>query len=60
MRNGEQARDEMVNDMIGQILLDGVEVRMRWAEFFEQVLNVDWRTYPSIYGLAWYMYSAPV
>ena len=26
--------------MINQILLDGVEVRMRWAEYFEQVLNV--------------------
>ena len=26
--------------MNGQILLDGVEVRSRWAEYFEQVLNV--------------------
>ena len=24
----------------GQILRDGVEVRRRWAEYFEQVLNV--------------------
>ena len=24
----------------GQILLNGVEVRRRWAEYFEQVLNV--------------------
>ena len=36
----EQARDEMVKDVNGQILLDGVEVRRRWAEYFEQVLNV--------------------
>ena len=40
MRNGEQARDEMVKDVNGQILHDGVEVRRRWAEYFEQVLNV--------------------
>ena len=30
----------MVKDVNGQILLDGVEVRRRWAEYFEQVLNV--------------------
>ena len=40
MRKGEQAREEMENDVNGQILLDGVEVRMRWAEYFEQVLIV--------------------
>ena len=39
MRKGEQARDEMVKDVNCQILCDGVEVR-RWAEYFEQVLNV--------------------
>ena len=39
-RKGEQARDVMVKDVNGQILLDGVEVRKRWAEYFEQVLNV--------------------
>ena len=37
VRNGEQAREEMVN---GQILWDGVEVRRRLGEYFEQVLNV--------------------
>ena len=37
---GEQARDDMVKDVIGQISLDGVEVRRRRAEYFEQVLNV--------------------
>ena len=40
MRKGEQAREEMVNDVRGQILRDGVEVRRRWAQYFEQVLNV--------------------
>ena len=48
VRNGKQARDEMVKDVNCQILLDGVEVRrrqmcrgeeVRWAEYFEQVLN---------------------
>ena len=40
MKKGEQARDEMVKDVNGQILRDGVEVRRRWDEYFEQVLNV--------------------
>ena len=40
VRKCEQARDEIVNDVNGQILRDGVEVRRRWAEHFEQVLNV--------------------
>ena len=38
-KKGEQARDEMVKDVNGQILRDGVEVR-RWAEYFEQILHV--------------------
>ena len=38
VRKGEQARDEMVKDLSGQILR-GVEV-IRWAEYFEQVRNV--------------------
>ena len=41
VRKGEQARVEMVKDVNGQILRDGVEVRRRWAEYFEQVLNVS-------------------
>ena len=41
VRKGELARDEMVNDNNGQILSDGVEVRRRWAECFEQVLNAE-------------------
>ena len=40
MRKCEPARDEMVKDRNGQILHDGVEVRRRWAEYFEQVLNM--------------------
>ena len=39
-RKGEQARNEMVKDVNGQILRDAVEVRRRWAEYFDQVLNV--------------------
>ena len=39
MRKGEQAREYMVKDVNGQALRDGVEVRRRWAEYFEQVLN---------------------
>ena len=40
VRKGEQAREEMVKDINGEILRDGVEVRRRWAEYFEQVLHV--------------------
>ena len=40
MRKGQQAREEMVKDVNGQILRDGVKVRRRWTEYFEQVLNV--------------------
>ena len=30
----------MVKNVNGQILRDGVEVRRRWEEYFEHVLNV--------------------
>ena len=40
VRKGEQAREELVKNVNGQILSDGVYVRRRWAEYFEQVLNV--------------------
>ena len=33
MRKGEQAREEMVKDVSGEILRDGVEER-RWAQYF--------------------------
>ena len=39
VKKGEQGRDEMIKDGNGQIFRDGVEVRWRWAEYFEQVLN---------------------
>ena len=41
VRKGEQARDEMVKYVNFQILQDGVEVRRRWPEYFEEVLNVE-------------------
>ena len=34
VRKAEQARDEMVMDVNGEILRDGVEVRRRLAEYF--------------------------
>ena len=37
VRKGEQARDETIKGVNGQILRVGVEVRRRWAEYFEQV-----------------------
>ena len=40
VRKGEQVRDKMVKDVYSEILRDGVEVRRRGAEYFEQVLNV--------------------
>ena len=36
MRKGEQARDEMVKDVNGQILRDGVEVRRSWASILSR------------------------
>ena len=40
VRKGEQAREDMVKDVNGQIMRNGIEVRKRWVEYFEQVLNV--------------------
>ena len=40
VRKREQEREEMVKDVNGQILRDGVEVRRRWAEYFERVMNI--------------------
>ena len=34
MSKGEYTRDEMVKDVNGQILHDGVELRRRWAKYF--------------------------
>ena len=41
VRKDEQATDEMVKDVNGQILWEGVKVRRRWAEYCDQVLNVE-------------------
>ena len=41
VRKGEKARYEIVKDVNGRILRDGVEVRRRWAEYSQQVLNVS-------------------
>ena len=40
VRKGEQARDEFLKYVNGQILHDDHGVRRRWAEDFMQVLNV--------------------
>ena len=40
VRKMELARDEMVKNVNGKILRDGIETRRRWVEYFEQVLNV--------------------
>ena len=40
VKKGDQARDEMVKDVNGQMLRYDVQVRTRWAGYFEQVLNV--------------------
>ena len=39
--NANGGRDEMGKDLNGQMLRDGLEVRRRWAEYFEQVRNVE-------------------
>ena len=37
VRKGQQERNEKVKNVTGQILRDGVEMKRRWAEYFEQV-----------------------
>ena len=42
VRKGEQAMDKMVQDVDSLILRDWGLIKVRkWAEYFEQVLNVD-------------------
>ena len=36
VRKGEQAREEIVKDVNGQILRDGVEVRRRWTDILSR------------------------
>ena len=40
VRKMELARDEMVKNVNGKILRDGIEARRRWAEYFEPLINV--------------------
>ena len=40
MRKGEQARAEMVKDVNGQILLNGVERKERKIYFFIKIKNI--------------------
>ena len=40
VRKGEQAREEIIKDVNWQILRNNIEVRKRWAEYFEQVLPI--------------------
>ena len=41
MRKCKQAIYEMVTNVNCQILRDGVEVRKRWAEYLEHILNLE-------------------
>lgn len=40
MRKGEQARNVMANNVNSRMLKYGVEVRIRWAEYFEQFFSL--------------------
>ena len=40
VRKGEQAKDEMVKDVNGQILHNDVKVKRKMAVYFEQILNM--------------------
>ena len=42
MTKSEQANDEIIKDMNVQTLWDNIEVRRRWADYFEQVLDVQY------------------
>ena len=41
MRKGEQREDMRVKDREGNMLIDGKAARRRWAEYFEELLNVQ-------------------
>ena len=51
-----KARDEIIKDVNGQILRDGVQLRRRWTKYFEQLLNVadDQEANINVVG-NWYM-----
>ena len=51
----------MVKDVNGQILRDGVEVRRRWVEYFQQVPNVADVREANIYNVySWQLTDADV
>jgi hypothetical protein len=41
VRKGENGRDEAVKDVNGRLLLERGDVRKKWAEYFEELLNVE-------------------
>jgi len=41
IRKEESGREEKVKDKNGKLLVCGNEVKKRWAEYFEELLNVD-------------------
>ena len=49
---GEHTRHEMVKDVNDQVLHDGVDMRIRWAEYFEQVLRCLGGKYQCIWQLS--------
>ena len=56
----EQAREEIVKDVNGQILRDGVEVRRRWAEYFEHAGPECGRCHGGKYQCIWQLADACV
>ena len=41
VRKGETGKEEVVKDGNGQLLLESVDVQKRWAEYFDDLLNVE-------------------
>ena len=41
VRGGESGREERVKDVDGNLLVEGEQVRERWAQYFRELLNVE-------------------
>ena len=41
VRNGENGREDAVKEVNGSLLLESGDVRKRWAEYFEELVNVE-------------------
>ncbi len=41
VRKGETQSEERVKDLNGQLLVDSKDVGRRWAEYFDELLNVE-------------------